>query len=73
MCSNIFSLIKFVKSTEDKLEEKKKQEREKQFVRTRMSVSDEELSDEENRGCRRCLDSEPDRYKERQIDPLWGP
>lgn len=52
ICSDIFSLIKFVKSVEDKLAERKKQEREKQeqekrLARTQMSFGDEEFSDEE--------------------------
>jgi hypothetical protein len=52
ICSDIFSLIKFVKSTEDKLAERRKreqetQEQEKYLARTRLSFRDEELTDEE--------------------------
>src|SRR6266567_2750602 len=61
ICSDIFSLIKFVKSTEDKSAEKKKQEQEKQRVRTKMSFSDEEFSDEE-------IEAAGDAWIQSQID-----
>jgi hypothetical protein len=65
ICSDIFSLIKFVKSTEDKLTEKKRQEQEKQRVRTRMSFSDEEFSDEE-------IEAAGDAWIQSQIDIRRG-
>jgi hypothetical protein len=65
ICSDIFSLIKFVKSTEDKLAEKKKQEQEKQLVRTRMSFADEEFSDEE-------IEAAGDAWIQSQIDIRRG-
>jgi len=65
ICSDIFSLIKFVKSTEDKSAEKKKQEQEKQRVRTKMSFSDEEFSDEE-------IEAAGDAWIQSQIDIRRG-
>jgi hypothetical protein len=65
ICNNIFSLIKFVKSIEDKLAEKKKQEQEKQLARTRVSISDEEYSDEE-------IEAAGDAWIQSQIDLSRG-
>jgi Abortive infection C-terminus len=65
ICSNIFSLIKFVKSIEDKLSERKKKEQEKQLARTRRSFSDEEYSDEE-------IEAAGDAWIQSQIDIRRG-
>jgi hypothetical protein len=65
ICSDIFSLIKFVKSIEDKLSEKKKQEQEKRLARTRRSFSDEEFSDEE-------IEAAGDAWIQSQIDIRRG-
>ena len=65
ICNDIFSLIKFVKSIEDKLAEKKKKEQEKELVRTRMSFSDEEVSDEE-------IEAAGDAWIQSQIDIRRG-
>jgi hypothetical protein len=65
ICSDIFSLIKFVKSIEDKLAEKKKQEQERQRARTKMSFSDEEYSDEE-------IEAAGDAWIQSQIDIRRG-
>jgi hypothetical protein len=65
ICSDIFSLIKFVKSIEDKLAAKKKQEQERQRARTKMSFSDEEYSDEE-------IEAAGDAWIQSQIDIRRG-
>jgi hypothetical protein len=70
ICSDIFSLIKFVKSIEDKLAEKRKreqekQEQEKQLARARVSSSDEEYSDEE-------IEAAGDAWIQSQIDIRRG-
>ncbi len=65
ICNNIFSLIKFVKSIEDKLAEKKKQEQQQQLARTRVSISDEEYSDEE-------IEAAGDAWIQSQIDIRRG-
>lgn len=70
ICSGIFSLIKFVKSIEDKLAEKRKQEQErqeheKQLAQARVSSSDEEYSDEE-------IEAAGDAWIQSQIDIRRG-
>jgi hypothetical protein len=70
ICNNIFSLIKFVKSIEDKLAEKRKREQEKdeqekQLARARVSSSDEEYSDEE-------IEAAGDAWIQSQIDIRRG-
>jgi Abortive infection C-terminus len=70
ICSDIFSLIKFVKSIEDKLAAKKRQERErleqeKQRARAKMSFADEEYSDEE-------IEAAGDAWIQSQIDIRRG-
>jgi hypothetical protein len=70
ICSDIFSLIKFVKSIEDKLAERKKQEQakreqDKQRARTKVSISDEEYSDEE-------IEAAGDAWIQSQIDIRKG-
>ncbi len=70
ICSDIFSLVKFVKSIEDKLaerrkQEQEKQEQEKQRARARVSFGDEEFSDEE-------IEAAGDAWIQSQIDIRRG-
>jgi hypothetical protein len=70
ICSNTFSLIKFVKSVEGKLAERKQQEREKQeqekqLARTKAGFDDEEFSDEE-------IEAAGDAWIQSQIDIRRG-
>ena len=70
ICSDIFSLIKFVKSIEDKLAEKRSreqeiQEQEKQLARARVSFGDEEYTDEE-------IEAAGDAWIQSQIDIRRG-
>ena len=65
ICSDIFSLIKFVKSIEDKLSEKKKQEQERQLSPGKVRLSDEEFTDEE-------IEAAGDAWIQSQIDIRRG-
>jgi len=65
ICSDIFSLIKFVKSIEDKLSEKKKQEQERQLAPKKVRLSDEGFTDEE-------IEAAGDAWIQSQIDIRRG-